>query len=300
MFQYYKPEEKFALAQVTKRIDTLEGANWHGYHGGDILEPHLNRGIRNGRKLNDYQWYPIYRQIVTGYPTFLELVHFNGTWDSNLKNDEWRIPAWNAASWEGWKPACGLAFWNTVDEDWKRTTRKVGTIQYTDPDSAIYCQLIDENQINTPEVPMMKILMIRNPRRANFYALKRFVEKLRYILIEKLCYGFAWGLPSRINDPRYPIVGVDKRFEEHHRMTFEDEDGETREVVITRLAATWAAAGMILMPVPDGEIAPAFISKSYRRKLLKREKIMEQFLTPITPPTSLDSIAAGKVLHANQ
>jgi hypothetical protein len=34
---------------------------------------------------------------------------------------------------------------------------------------------------------------------------------------------------------------------------------------------------MILMPVPDGEIAPAFISKSYRRKLLKREKLMEQF-----------------------
>ena len=40
MFQYYKPEEKFALAQIAKRIDTLEGANWHGYHGGDILENH--------------------------------------------------------------------------------------------------------------------------------------------------------------------------------------------------------------------------------------------------------------------
>jgi hypothetical protein len=81
-------------------------------------------------------------------------------------------------------------------------------------------------------------------------------------------------------------VGVDKRFEEHHRITFKDEDDESREVIITRLAATWAAAGMILMPVPDGEIAPAFISKSYRRKLLKREKLMEQFLTPITPLTS--------------
>jgi hypothetical protein len=64
-------------------------------------------------------------------------------------------------------------------------------------------------------------------------------------------------------------------------MTFEDEDGESREVVITRLAATWAAAGMILMPVPDGEIAPAFISKSFRRKLLKREKLMAQFLNSI-------------------
>ena len=60
--------------------------------------------------------------------------------------------------------------------------------------------------------------------------------------------------------------------------TKEDEDDESREVIITRLAATWAAAGMILMPVPDGEIAPAFISKSYRRKLLKREKLMEQFI----------------------
>ncbi|MDB4808085.1 hypothetical protein OAH51_01360, partial [Verrucomicrobia bacterium] len=87
---------------------------------------------------------------------------------------------------------------------------------------------------------------------------------------------------SRINDPRYPIVGVDKRFEEHHRMTYETESGQTKDVIISRLAATWAAAGMILMPVPDGEIAPAFISKSYRRKLLKREKLMAQFLSEST------------------
>ena len=77
------------------------------------------------------------------------------------------------------------------------------------------------------------------------------------------------------------MVGVDKRFEEHHRMTYETESGDTKEVIISRLAATWAAAGMNLMPVPDGEIAPAFISKSFRRKLLKREKLMAQFLNSI-------------------
>ncbi|MDE2641803.1 MAG: hypothetical protein OSB55_03480 [Verrucomicrobiota bacterium] len=126
---------------------------------------------------------------------------------------------------------------------------------------------------------MMKILMIHNPRKANPYGVKRFVEKLRFILIEKLKYDMAWGLPLTINDSSYPVIGADKRFEEHHRMTYETESGETKEVIITRLAATWAAAGMVLMPVPDGEIAPAFISKSYRRKLLKREKIMEQFST---------------------
>ena len=76
-------------------------------------------------------------------------------------------------------------------------------------------------------------------------------------------------------------MGVDKRFEEHHRMSYETADGQIKEVVISRLAATWAAAGMILMPVPDGEIAPAFISKSFRRKLLKREKLMAQFLNSI-------------------
>tara|TARA_B100001013_G_C24378327_1_gene351049 strand:+ start:296 stop:475 length:180 start_codon:yes stop_codon:yes gene_type:complete len=59
MFQYYKPEERFALEQIAERIDTLEGADWYGYHGADFLEPHLYRGIRNGRKLNDYQWYPL-------------------------------------------------------------------------------------------------------------------------------------------------------------------------------------------------------------------------------------------------
>jgi len=96
--------------------------------------------------------------------------------------------------------------------------------------------------------------------------------------VEKLKYEMAWGLPLRIDDRRYSVVGVDKRFEEHHKITFKDEDGESRRVIITSLAATWAAAGMVLMPVPDGEIAPASISKSYRRKLLKREKLMEQFL----------------------
>jgi hypothetical protein len=278
VFQYYKPEERPALEQIAERIDTLERANWHGYQGADILEPHLHRGIRNGRRLNDYQWYPLYREVVEGYPTFLDLRHFDNKWDSSIKSSDWMLPAWNAASWEGFKPAYGFACWNTV-ENFRRTTRKVGTIQYTDPHTGIYCQLIDENQINTPEVPMMKILMIHNPRKANPYGVKRFVEKLRFILIEKLKYDMAWGLPLQIDDRRYSVVGVDKRFEEHHRMTYETESGETKEVIISRLAATWAAAGMILMPVPDGEIAPAFISKSYRRKLLKREKLMAQFLS---------------------
>jgi hypothetical protein len=190
------------------------------------------------------------------------------------------LPAWNAASWEGLKPAYGLAYWNTV-EKFRQTKSKVGTIQYTDPDSGVYCQLIDENQINTPKVPMMKILMSHNQRKANPYGVKRFVEKLSFILIEKLKYDMAWGLPLTINDSRYPVIGAYKRFEEHHRMTYEKESRETKEVIILRLAATWATAGMILMPVPDGEIAPAFISKSYRRKLLKREKLMSQFLNSI-------------------
>ena len=41
-------------------------------------------------------------------------------------------------------------------------------------------------------------------------------------------------------------------------MIFEDEDGETREVTVSRLAATWEAAGMILMPVPDYLIGTVF------------------------------------------
>ncbi|MDB4713009.1 hypothetical protein OAF43_02180 [bacterium] len=271
------------MEQIAERIDTLEGANWHGYQGADILEPHLHRGIRNGCRLNDYQWYPLFREVVEGYPTFLDLRHFDNKCDSSIKNSDWMLPAWNAASWEGFKPAYGLAYWNTV-ESFRRTTRKVGTIQYTDPHTGIYCQLIDENQINTPEVPMMKILMIRNPRRANFYALKRFVEKLRFILIEKRGYDFAWGCPLEVDDPRYPVVGVDKRFKMHRELTFADEDGKTRKVIISRLAATWEAAGMILMPVPDDLIGAAFCSDKYKDYLLKKNKFMNQFLAPISPP----------------
>ena len=93
----------------------------------------------------------------------------------------------------------------------------------------------------------------------------------------------AWGLPLTINDSRYPVIGgVDKRFEKHHRITYATESGETKEVVISRLTATWIASDMILIPTPDDEIAPAFISKSYRRKLLKREKLTAYFLTKLS------------------
>ena len=51
------------------------------------------------------------------------------------------------------------------------------------------------------------------------------------------------------------------------------------EVIISRLAATWAAAGMVLMPTPDDEIAPAFISRDYAKIIITRNgKFMEQFL----------------------
>ena len=132
---------------------------------------------------------------------------------------------------------------------------------------------------------MIKILMIHNPKKANPYGLRRFVKNLRFILIEKRGYDFAWGCPLEVDDPRYPVVGVDKRFEMHRELTFADEDGETHKVIVSRLAATWEAAGMILMPVPDDLIGSAFCSDKYRAHLLKKNKFMEQFLAPITPLT---------------
>ena len=59
--------------------------------------------------------------------------------------------------------------------------------------------------------------------------------------------------------------------------------GETHKVIVSRLAATWEAAGMILMPVPDDLIGAAFCSDKYRNHLLIKNKFMNQFLAPITP-----------------
>lgn len=89
---YFTSTERLALEQVALRIDTLEGANWHGYHGADILEPHLHRGIRNGRKLTDCQWYQLYRELVEDYPTFLDLRRFDNKWDSSIKKSDWMRP----------------------------------------------------------------------------------------------------------------------------------------------------------------------------------------------------------------
>ena len=88
-----------------------------------------------------------------------------------------------------------------------------------------------------------------------------------------------------VDDSRYPVVGVDKRFKMHRELTFADEDGVTHKVIVSRLAATWEAAGMILMPVPDDLIGAAFCSDKYRDHLLKKNKFMNQFLAPITQPT---------------
>ena len=182
---------------------------------------------------------------------------------------EWTTPLFNAAAYEGFVSTYGLAYWNQIDEDGKRFTKKVATLQLTCPKSEIYCQLIDVSETDAPEVPMVKILMIHKPKKANPYGLRRFVKNLRFILIEKRGYDFAWGCPLEVDDPRYPVVGVDKRFEMHRELTFADEDGETHKVIVSRLAATWEAAGMILMPVSDGLIGAAFCSDNYRNHLLK-------------------------------
>ena len=63
----------------------------------------------------------------------------------------------------------------------------------------------------------------------------------------------------------------------HRELTFADEDGETHKVIVSRLAATWEAAGMILMPVPDDLIGAAFCSDKYRDHLLIKNKFMNQF-----------------------
>ena len=76
--------------------------------------------------------------------------------------------------------------------------------------------------------------MIHNPKKANPYGLRRFVKNLRFILIEKRGYDFAWGCPLEVDDPRYPVVGGDKRFEMHRELTFKDEDGEIHLVFILR------------------------------------------------------------------
>ncbi len=282
--KFFDEKERFALEQVAERINNLQNADWNSYHGSDFLEPEIFRPIRNGRRISELEWYLGYRDLVAAYPAFLELVHFDG-WKMGMPLSDWVNPLFNAAAYEGFVSKHGLAYWNSIDENGKRFTKKVATLQLTCPKSEIYCHLIDVSEINSPEVPMIKILMIRNPRKANFYGLRRFIKNLRFILIEKRGYDFAWGCPLEVDDPRYPIVGVDKRFKKRRKMTFEDEDGETREVTVTRLAATWEAAGMILMPVPNDLIGAAFCSDKYRDHLLKKNKFMNQFLAPITPLT---------------
>ncbi len=297
--KFFEEKERFALEQVAERINNLQNADWHGYHGSDFLEPEIFRPIRNGRRISELDWYLGYRDLVTAYPTFLHLEHFDG-WKIGMPLSDWTTPLFNAAAYEGIVSTYGLAYWNSVDEDGKRTTRKVATMQLTCPNSEIYCQLIDVSETDEPEVPMIKILMIHNPKKTNAYGLKRFVKRRRFILFEKRGYDFAGGCSLEGDDPRYEINGVDKRFKKHHEMIFEDEEGKCRKVIVTRLAATWEASGMILMPVPDDLIGAAFYSDKYRDHLLKKNKFMEQFLAPVTPSTSNDSIASGKVLHANQ
>ena len=70
----------------------------------------------------------------------------------------------------------------------------------------------------------------------------------------------------------------------HRELTFADEDGETHKVIVSRLAATWEAAGMILMPVPDDLIGAAFARINTEPICSKKNKFMNQFLALITQP----------------
>ena len=274
--KFFDEKDRFALEQVAERINKLQGADWNNFHGSDFLEPEIFRPIRNGRRISELDWYLGYRDLVAAYPAFLELVHFDG-WKMGMPLSDWVNPLFNAAAYEGFVSKHGLAYWISIYEDGKRFTKKVSTLQLTCPKSEIYCQLIDVSETDAPEVPMIKILMIHNPKKANPYGLRRFVKNLRFILIEKRGYDFAWGCPLEVDDPRYPVNGTDKRFKKRRKMIFEYEDGETREVTVSRLAATWEAAGMILMPVPNDLIGAAFCSDKYRDHLLIKNKFMNQF-----------------------
>ena len=76
--KFFQESERFALEQVAERINKLQGADWHGYHGSDFLKPHIYRPIRNGRRICDLDWYIGYRDLVAAYPTFLHLEHYDG------------------------------------------------------------------------------------------------------------------------------------------------------------------------------------------------------------------------------
>jgi len=257
------------LEQVAERINKLQGADWNNFHGSDFLKPEIFRPIRNGRKISEFDWYLGYRDLVAVYPAFLELVHFEG-WKMGMPLSDWTTLPFNATAYEGFVSTYGLAYWNSVDEDGKRFTKKVATLQLACPKSEIYCQLIDVSETDSPEVLMVKILMIHNPKKANPYGHRRFVKNLRFILIKKRGYDFAWGCPLEVDDPRYPVVGADKRFKINRELTFADQAGGTRKVIVSRLAASWEVAGMILMPVPDDLIGAAFCSDNYRADLLKK------------------------------
>ena len=143
--EFFDQNERFTLEQVAERINKLQGSDWHGYQGCDILKSHIYRPIRNGRRISDLDWYIGHRDLVAAYPTFLHLEHYDG-WKLGMPLPEWTTPLFNAAAYEGFVSTYGLAYWNSVDEDGKRFTKKVATLQLACPKSGIYCQLIDVSE----------------------------------------------------------------------------------------------------------------------------------------------------------
>ena len=293
--EFYDETERKPIEQISKRVSE-NGGDWQGWSPFDILDPsrhryHFNKDnilphhfgigrIRPNQQLyeplNECEVFIMFKELLREYDPFIVIDRYT----DETTGSDWVLPLWNAANKRNFKPSSGLGYFNFFNfETGKRTAQQIDVMLVTCRKSGIYAEVVDCGEIhgNKMKPKAMKLLMLRNPRRVNPFAMRRFIKTLKTLLLEDLSYLLVWGNAATCDQVDHPhnCEGKDKRFDVYETRSIRLTADESISFKVSNLTHYWCSVGLSLLLSPESQaLCVGFVSLEMQEQLLKEDELV--------------------------
>ena len=282
---FYERSEEKAVMELAERVKE-SGGEWggwgfeqiqnpaarkfdSGFNSFDIFAPKIS-GMGNPYKMNQFQIYGQFRDLLESYPAFIllgeykPLSHALNEWDNKLVD----------ASYEA---RMGVRIAESTLNHYrqgKRNSEPLKTVKIVNEENGINAEVVDARAVN-PELndPILKILYIRNPGPPSPGAVRLFLWKLYEIAMVTCGYDLTFGHPSTMEQEDRPHNSEkDQRFKIRRRVEIKYGD-ESHKYKISNLAQYWWLQGFDMFPSPEepSDICVGWISENSLAKRLAGE-----------------------------
>ena len=278
---YFNDSEKQAIEMLAARIRGSFLGEFMNWTSEEILQPNQKRftvnydrfvyqpnlipGVPSVEYLDEIERFKSYREMLSSYDPFIEINGFGidlpteitTAWMRNLEDN---VGGLDFELLRGWG-------WRNYMEGSKRAIKPVGLILVRSKAIGIRAELMDSSEIDNEEPAAMKILFIHSPGRVAPYSVRRFVAKLKELIIDRsdyqICYGHAADCDQGPNY-KHNALGADKRFKKYGTMELEIEE-KTVQFEVSRLTRYWGLQGFDIFPSPENTgLAVGFYSAEFR------------------------------------